>query len=67
MLDQSLVAHCAPTLTGLKTGSLFTVLHLSGEALARQIELWDRRLGAKGAVSYTHLDVYKRQAYHLCD
>lgn len=48
MLDRSLIAHCAPTLAGLKTGSLFTVLHLSGEALTRQIELWDRRLGEKG-------------------
>ena len=56
MLDQSLVAHCAPTLAGLKTGSLFTVLHLSGEALARQIELWDRRLGAKGV----HLAVLRQ-------
>lgn len=48
MLDRSLVAHCAPTLAGLKTGSLFTVLDLPQEQAAHQAAVWDRRLAGKG-------------------
>ena len=48
MLDKSLVTHCAPTLASLKTGSLFTVLHLPEESLCQQIDHWNFRLKGKG-------------------
>ena len=48
VLDKSLVTHCAPTLASLKTGSLFTVLHLSEESLCQQIDHWNFRLKGKG-------------------
>ena len=56
MLDKSLVTHCAPTLASLKTGSLFTVLHLPEESLCRQIDHWNFRLKGKGV----YLTVLKR-------
>ena len=48
VLDKSLVTHCAPTLASLKTGSLFTVLHLPEESLCQQIDHWNFRLKGKG-------------------
>lgn len=48
MLDKALVVHCAPTLAGLKTGSLFTALHRPEAPLAEQAAAWDRRLAGKG-------------------
>lgn len=47
-LERGLVAHCAPTLASLKTGSLFTCFHSHGEALDRQVEDWNRQLAPKG-------------------
>ena len=37
MSDQYIVKHCAPTLAGLKTGSLFTVARESREAMDREL------------------------------
>ena len=48
MLDRSLVTHCAPTLASLKTGNLFTVLHMPEELLCRQVDHWNFQLKEKG-------------------
>ena len=48
MSDQYLVRHCAPTLAGLKTGSLFTCPYGSREELFRSIRRMNQRLLPKG-------------------
>lgn len=46
-MGELLVRYCAPTLAGLKTGSLFSVSASSPAALARELRDWNRRLNAK--------------------
>lgn len=48
MTDGYLVRHCAPTLAGLKTASLFTCPYESREELLSSIREMNRRLGGKG-------------------
>ena len=48
MLDKALVAHCAPTLARLKTGSLFTIFHLSDGEISAQVAAWNICLEKKG-------------------
>ena len=48
MSDQYLVRHCAPTLAGLKTGSLFTCPYGCREELFRSIRRMNQRLLPKG-------------------
>ena len=48
MSDMYLVRHCAPTLAGLKTGSLFTCPYGCREELFRSIRRMNQRLLPKG-------------------
>ena len=48
MSDMYLVRHCAPTLAGIKTGSLFTCPYGSREELVCSIRRMNQRLLSKG-------------------
>ena len=48
MSEELVLLHCAPTLAGLKTGSLFSCLYSSEGELYRQVRRWNRRLVPKG-------------------
>lgn len=48
MLDKDIVRFCAPTLAGLKTGSVFSVGYESAEGLRSQLRDVNRRLRPKG-------------------
>ena len=48
MLEQYLVRHCAPTLAGLKTASLFNCQVTSKEELRRDLVRWNASLRSKG-------------------
>ena len=48
MSDLYLIRHCAPTLAGIKTGSLFTCPYGCREALFRSIRRMNQRLLHKG-------------------
>ncbi|MCD8004124.1 MAG: DUF3793 family protein [Oscillospiraceae bacterium] len=48
MLEKTLVRQCAPTLAGLKTGSLFSVAAPSDRELYQWLKSLNRRLGPKG-------------------
>ena len=65
MLEKYLIEHCAPTLSSLKTASLFCIAVKTEEELESQLKAWNGQLQEKGlfllvlrrngAVSYTHL------------
>lgn len=48
MSEESLVYHCAPTLAGLKTGSLFTCPYSSESEIRGEIRYFNRMLVPKG-------------------
>ena len=48
MSDELLIRFCAPTLAGLKTGSMFSCAFLSREALYESVRELNRRLLPKG-------------------
>ncbi len=48
MTDKMIVLHCAPTLAGLKTGSMFSCPYDSRRALAEEIRKRNQRLVPKG-------------------
>lgn len=48
MTEDQLIRHCAPTLAGLKTGSLFACTYDSKDMLLRAIGQLNSRLGFKG-------------------
>lgn len=48
MPDAMIVRHCAPTLAGLKTASMFTCPFQSREEMNRQVSRLNRRLAPKG-------------------
>lgn len=48
MTDKMIVRYCAPTLAGLKTGSMFSCPYDSRRALAGEIRKQNRRLAPKG-------------------
>ncbi|HJA68426.1 MAG TPA: DUF3793 family protein [Firmicutes bacterium] len=50
MLEQKLIAHCAPTLASLKTASLFNVNCGLHEQLISELAEWNCELGPKGIV-----------------
>ena len=47
-LEEMLVEQCAPTLAGLKTGSLLTCPYGSTQEMLGNLRAWNRRLGKKG-------------------
>ena len=47
MIDKAIVRHCAPTLAGLKTGSIVTV-PVCGKDILDDIKALNKRLGKKG-------------------
>ena len=47
-MEKYLIAHCAPTLASLKTGSLFCLAVSGQEELARQLTEWYAQLWEKG-------------------
>lgn len=48
MSEEYLVRHCAPTLAGLKTGSIFACPYKTKEDLLQSLRQINRRLGPKG-------------------
>lgn len=48
MSESYVVRHCAPTLAGLKTGSIFVCPYTSRETLLESLRQMNRRLGGKG-------------------
>lgn len=48
MSDELIITHCAPTLAGLKTGSLFSCACPSQAAMTHAVRSWNRRLKQKG-------------------
>ncbi|MBE5879765.1 MAG: DUF3793 family protein [Lachnospiraceae bacterium] len=48
MSEELVIKQCAPTLAGLKTGSLFTCEADSFEELIKNVRMWNRILGEKG-------------------
>lgn len=47
-LEQYLVAHCSPTLAGIKTANLFSCLKKDMPHLERELQLWRGQLSQKG-------------------
>lgn len=60
-LENYIIGQCAPTLAGLKTGTLFCVDSSESGELLFQVGAWDRELGSKG-VSITLLRLRGRRA-----
>lgn len=48
MLDKLLIAHCSPTLSGMKTANLFLCSIPSDEGLCTMVAAWNRELNPKG-------------------
>ena len=48
MSEEQVVRHCAPTLAGLKTGSMFGAWYPSARDLREDLRGWNRRLAGKG-------------------
>lgn len=48
MSEKLLIAHCSPTLAGMKTGSLFLCKDACPHALARELKRLNRMLNPKG-------------------
>ena len=48
MPDEMLVKHCSPTLAGLKTGNLFSVMYESKMEMNQAIRMMNQRLADKG-------------------
>lgn len=48
MPDSAVVQYCAPTLAGIKTGSLFSCACQPGKSVPGDVQLLDARLSAKG-------------------
>ena len=48
MSEEQVVRHCAPTLAGLKTGSMFGAWYPSARALREDLRRWNQRLAGKG-------------------
>lgn len=46
--ERNLVAYCAPTLAGLKTGGLFRVRHCACMDADAQVRFWDNELSSRG-------------------
>lgn len=48
MSEEMIVRHCAPTLAGMKTGSMFTCAYTSEEQMRESLRRFNRLLGRKG-------------------
>ena len=48
MPEELVLLHCAPTLAGLKTGSLFSCVYPTREEMHCQVREWNRRMVPKG-------------------
>ena len=48
MPEEMVIRHCAPTLAGLKTGSLFSCHYDSEQAMWEDVRAWNRMLVPKG-------------------
>ena len=48
MLESGIVAHCAPTLAGIKTANMFNYLPDDMEDLPREVQEENRKLNGKG-------------------
>ncbi|MBP0966942.1 MAG: DUF3793 family protein [Oscillospiraceae bacterium] len=73
MSEAALVRSCAPTLAGIKTGSLFSCRYDSKEELRDSVRLWNRRLHGKGVrilplrCRGNHALIYLYRPAHLAD
>lgn len=59
-LEEKIIAHCAPTLAGLKTANMFRLRHESKEALEEQIHSLSEKLNVKGV----YVEVLKMEEEH---
>ena len=48
MLEAEIIAHCAPTLAGIKTANMFTYTPVSRNELCTEIEEENRMLNCRG-------------------
>jgi hypothetical protein len=48
MCEENIIEHCAPTLAGIKTGSMFTCPYADRKVLLQSIRQWNKRFRAKG-------------------
>ena len=48
--DMTIARMCAPTLAGMKTGSLFSFPYADRETMLRAVREWNRKLSPKGVV-----------------
>ena len=61
MSEETVIKQCAPTLAGIKTGSLFTCICDNREELLEQIRAWNRRYVPSG-LCLVPLKYYKDRA-----
>lgn len=64
-LDELIVRNCAPTLAGIKTGSMFPYCCGSRRELMDALRLWNRRLGPKGVRMVPLQDTGSRTLLYL--
>ena len=48
MLEAEIIAHCAPTLAGIKTANMFTYTPMNRNKLSMEIEEENRKLNCRG-------------------
>ena len=57
--EEMLVRQCAPTLAGLKPGSLFCITAEDLENVRKKVRFWDQRLEVLGLVDEAHYLAYE--------
>ena len=64
MLEAEIIAHCAPTLAGIKTANMFTYTPMNRNKLSMEIEEENRKLKCRGVfVEVLRTSEYKALVY----
>lgn len=64
MLEAEIIAHCAPTLAGIKTANMFTYTPMNRNKLSMEIEEENRKLNCRGVfVEVLRTSEYKALVY----
>ena len=64
MLEAEIIAHCAPTLAGIKTANMFTYTPMNRNKLTMEIEEENRKLNCRGVfVEVLRTSEYKALVY----
>lgn len=61
MSEKTIISQCAPTLAGIKTGSLFSTSAACPKTLCRELSAWNHIFSAKG-ISFRVLKIKKGRA-----